>query len=231
VRARYIAIGLICLASAAYCAQKPSPAEAALKCIERGYAAVKDYRVDIQVSVESPQVHMPDAKAVVYFKRPDKLRVVAKEGFMMMPSYAVMGDPASFIKQNFSIAGVKSSKVGAEPVYILSLVGKTMHAAGRFEIVVEKRRGLIISGSADDGASKLKAKWEYKQFDGKFWMPAKMTVKIEGLMSPQAFDPKNMKMNPPKTGEGNATVIFTNYRINRGIPDSIFVEKNRDTGR
>jgi len=116
---------------------------------------------------------------------------------MMMPSYTVMGDPASFIRQNFSVVGVKTGSVGSEPVYILSLVGKTMQSAGKFEILVEKRRGLIISGSADDGASKVKAKWEYKQFDGKFWMPTKMTVKIERLVTPQAFDPKNMKMNRP----------------------------------
>jgi len=231
VKAARIGILLLCLTCTGWCAQKPDSAEAALRCIERGYASVKDYKVEIQVSVESPQVHMPNAKAVVYFKRPDKLRVIPKEGFMMMPSYAVMGDPVGFIRKNFSIIGVKSAKLGAEPVYILSMVGKTMQSAGKFEIVVEKRRGLIVSGSANDGASKLTAKWEYKQSDGKFWMPIKITVKMEGLVAPQAFDPKEMKMNPPKTGTGTAIVTFTNYRINRGIPDSIFVEKKQGDGR
>jgi outer membrane lipoprotein-sorting protein len=169
---------------------------------------------------------MPKGTGTIYFKRRDKFKLEPGDGFMVLPKEAFPGNPVDAIRTNFTVSYAGSAKVDNEPVHVLKLVPKTQDAGGAVQLYVEKRRGLILKAdSANAGGADMKSRWTYVRADGKYWMPQQIRVNMSGVMSPQAFDPRDMKTKPPKSGKGTATVKFSNYRINKGIPDSVFVEK------
>jgi len=214
-------VGALALAAAAR--PKPAPADV-IGLLERNYASIHDYSADIEVSVDSPQLHMPRSAATLYFKRPDRMKIVPKEGFAVLPKDVFPGDPVRSIKQNFRLERLDSAKVGNEPVYVLSLVPKTTDVRGAMKLFVEKRRGIIIGTDADVGGAKFKSRWTYARVEGKYWLPSEIRIEMSGAMSTPVFDPREVKIKPPKSGKGTTLVRFSDYKINRGIPDSVFAE-------
>lgn len=205
---------------------KPSSTEV-LAQVEKNYKTIRDYRVDVEVSVESTQVHMPTTKATVYYKRPDKVRVVANEGFAMLPKDAFPGNPVDQIKANFDTAYAGSAKLGGAPVHVLKLVPKTSQAQGTMRLYVEKRRSIIMGMDTETQGAKFGSRWSYVRVDGKYWLPSRIKVEMSGSMVPQAFDPDEGKVKPARSGKGTALITFKNYRVNKGVPDSVFVEKKQ----
>jgi outer membrane lipoprotein-sorting protein len=203
-------------------AQAKMTAEDVVAQIEKNYNAIRDYRADVEVTINSPQVHMPKLKATIYFKRPNKIKLIAKEGFAVLPKDAVSGDPARWMKTNFKMSYLGSGRVAGEPVHVLRLVPKTTEVQGTTKLLVEKRRGLILGTETEAGGASFRSRWTYTRVDGKYWLPSEIRTEMSGAMSTRIFDPDKMKVAPPKAGKGTALVRFSNYTVNRGIPDSVF---------
>lgn len=212
------------LLSSSVAQAKPTSAQV-LAQVERNYAAIRDYSADVEVAINSPQVHAAKTKATIYYKRPNKLKLVAREGFAVLPRDAFPGNPVAAIRANFDVAYGGSGKAGGEPVHVLKLVPKTSQAERTMKLLVDKRRGLIVGTEAEFGAAKFSSRWTYVRVDGRYWLPSQIKVEMSGAMSRPVFDPDEIKVVPPKSGKGTALVTFSNYRVNKGIPDSVFTEK------
>lgn len=203
---------------------KPTAAQV-LTLAEKNYSGIRDSKVDVDVSIHSPQVQMPDSKGTIYFKRPDKVTIVAREGFIVLPKDTFPGDPIDTIRKGFDSTYEGESQIGGLPVHVLKLVPKTGQFAGIVKLYVEKARNLIVASRAESNGGKFASKWSYARVDGKYWLPSVIRVNMEGTVSQPVLDPYTMKMKPPKSGKGSAIVKFSNYRINKRVPDSVFAEK------
>lgn len=200
---------------------KKITADSVLQLIEKNFSGVKDYKVDVELSadLESPRVHISKSRATIYFKRPDKVKVTAKEGFALLPE-VFPGDPVAAIKQKFKVEYAGSDKIDKEPVHVLKLIPKTTDADGTMKIFVEKRRGLILGTDMQSAQLAIKSRWSYQQVNKKFWLPSKITMEMIGAAS-------SNKVEPSKPGKGTAVINFKNYKVNKGIPDSIFSTKKK----
>jgi outer membrane lipoprotein-sorting protein len=196
-----------------------------LSLVEKNYKGIKDYKVDVTVSVKSPQLNMPRSVATLYYKEPNKTKIVPKEGFMMLPKDAFPGNPVNAIKAGFNTTLVGSAKFSGSDVYVLKLVPKEQRSQSTMKLYVEKNRGLILGADANNGDAYLKSKWSYTRVDGKYWLPSEIKMEMSGTLSDPAFDPREMKVKAPKSGKGTGNVKFSNYKVNKGIPDKVFSNK------
>ena len=228
MRARWLA-GSLALAAAwltaAAAAQPKTTAADVFRLIDRNYSRIRDYRVDVELSadVHSPRMHISGSRATIYFKRPNKVKVVAREGFALMPD-TFPGDPVAAIKSEFNAAYAGTAKIDGEPAHVLTLVPKTTQAQGRMKLFVEKRRGLILGTKLQAGDFELKSRWTYARIDGKYWLPSEIKLEMQVRARVPNPDPDVKDARPSAPGKGRAVVRFSNYKVNRGIPDSLFVK-------
>lgn len=195
-----------------------------LALVEKNYKGINDYSVDVTASVKSPQMHVPKSEATIYYKKPDKVKIAAKEGFAVLPN-TFTGNPVAEIRKNFTVTYGGAAEIGKEPVYVLNLKPKTMKAKGEMKLFVEKRRGLILKALTEVGGMKLTSKWSYSKVDGKYWMPSRIKIDMTGMTPDSSIDPAEGRVKPSAAESGTAEVKFSNYRINKGIADKVFTEK------
>ncbi|MEN6520016.1 MAG: hypothetical protein ABFD46_02550 [Armatimonadota bacterium] len=195
-----------------------------LDAVQKNYSSINDYRVDMTVSVKSQEVHISNNKATVYYKKPDKVKVAAKEGFAVLPK-TFAGNPVAEIRKNFTAVYDCADKIGKEPVHVLKLKPKTTRAGGSMKLYVEKRRGLILKTLTEASGMKMTSSWSYKKVDGKYWLPSRIKIDMNGMESGRKPGHHKGREVPQAAGSGTAEVKFSNYKINKGIPDKVFVEK------
>ncbi|MEN6371409.1 MAG: hypothetical protein ABFD64_05275 [Armatimonadota bacterium] len=212
------------IAAVAVAAPVHPKASDVLDAVQKNYSSVNDYKVDVTVSVKSQDMHIPKNEATVYYKKPDKVKIKAKEGFAVLPK-TFTGNPVAEIKKNFTAVYDCAAKIGKEPVHVLKLKPKTTQAGGSMKLYVEKRRGLILRTLAEVNGMKMTSSWSYKKVDGKYWMPSRIKVDMNGMPSDPVSGQFRRKKAPQTAVNSTAELQFSNYRINKGIPDKVFAEK------
>ena len=81
---------------------------------------------------------------------------------------------------------------------------------------VDKERSVIV---AMEGQSGFKTNWLYDRVDGKHYLPTEIRADMR--------DPRGSG----EVGPTKVTIKFSKYRVNKGIDDKIFQEKNRSGGK
>ena len=62
---------------------------------------VNDYQVDVNIKVDVEFIKVPETKAKIYFKQPDKVHLKA-DGFAMLPKNGMEFSPSSLIKKDYT---------------------------------------------------------------------------------------------------------------------------------
>jgi len=224
IRLAELIVFAVLITTAAGAAPKEPSASDILSRVEKNYNGINDYRADVVISVKTPQIHIPKNQATIYYKKPDKVKIVAKEGFSVLPD-TFPGNPVTKIKQNFAATLDGTAAIDKEPAYVLSLKPKTTQAGGTMKVYIEKKRWLIVKTQAETGGMKITSEWSYTKVEGKYWLPSRIKFSFSGMMSGPSFGHDERADKPLVAGNGTAEVKFRNYKVNKGIPDSIFVEK------
>ncbi len=198
-----------------------------LKLMDKSFAPVKNYRAEATMKIDMPQMHIKDSSATIYFKRPNRVKVVAREGFTMIPNDAIPGDPAAWIRENFDAAYEGTGTKFGQSVYVLKLVGKTPTVPSNVRMWVDKSRGVILGTESSGDGMTMKSRWGYTKVDGKYWLPADITIEMTGLVAGAVYDPHKAKYSKPTTGGGAAIVKITKYTVNKGVSDSVFKNANK----
>ena len=62
---------------------------------------VNDYQVDVNIKVDVEFIKVPETKAKIYFKQPDKVHLES-EGFAMLPKNGMEFSPSSLLKKDYT---------------------------------------------------------------------------------------------------------------------------------
>lgn len=190
-------------------------ADAAMSMLQRALQAteqVQDYTATVAVTVDSPALQMPRRTARVYFKRPDKVHVES-DGLMVIPRDALMlGNLSKHVEQYATAAFTGTGTLSGRPVRAIKLAPKDARpGTGRVLVWIDSERHLLLKSEIwRGGARMLTVQFEHTRVDGRYWMPRRIVTEVaEGALM--------------RRGEGGRIELeFSNYRVNRGIPDSIF---------
>lgn len=194
-----------------------------IKMVEEKFDSVQDYSVDVNIHVDINVLKMPDSKAKIYFKQPDKFKFDS-EGFAIFPRQSMNVTPTKLFEGDYSSIYVKEDLLDSISVHLIKIIPNS------------DTTDIILSTLWIDKESHVVRKIETNTRS-----MGTMTVKLEYL--PETTHPLPSKMifslnnkkskntnpirNRPdfKSLSGSVTISYFNYQINSGIDDLFFEDK------
>ncbi len=203
-----------------------------LKNVKQEFSTVKDYVADIKIKVDVKVLKVPETRAKIYFKQPDKIHIES-EGFAMIPRKGLDFSPSSLLKDKYSafyqkedfVNGIKTAMIKVIPLEDNSNIILSTLWIDQAKNVIRK----IESTTKTNGTFTIIL--SYNSYN-KFPLPDSMTFQFDMSrvdLVPNEFNDRIEKKNNKKTLAGlvgKVYIIYSNYIVNKGISDSIFEKKN-----
>ena len=219
-------------------AQKPSEAlnaDTILARVVKGFAEVHDFVATIDAEVKMDRVQVPKMHATMDFKRPDKVHFTS-QGFLFVPRDGVTMNPA-VLSQRYDASFIGTDTIEGLKLFKLQLAAKAKKTKLRqmyawidpVHWTIAKIETIPYEGRT------LSTVFEYEFLQEKFWLPSKMIVTFGSTMEgekvandsisqpSEQFD--QMQRGVPRNG--SVTILYSNYKVNAGIDDSVFEEKKK----
>ncbi len=220
-------------------------AKAIIDKTESQYRSIKDYQVKMTISMKIPAFRMPKKKYTVFFKQPDKLEIKSK-GFGLLPRTGMFTSPGENFDNLTDVAVDKNSLNLKENRVILrgnlivdSLAIKMPNDYAKVtfkptvDVTIDTSHWVITEVVTKiDTIKIMQINNEYGFVDGDHFLPVRSTVeyfvKDARISKWLKKDIGSFIGNQQKTDiqddmvKGKITVLYSKYRVNRGIDESVF---------
>lgn len=204
------------------------------------FQLIEDYQVDLNVSLNMPMLRMPRKKMTFTFKQPDKTHLKAR-GFAMVPRRGLALSPDSLFQRLRELTVTSDTLVDGHPCLILRGLEKgpsdlTLLA----EMMVDRELWLVRGITTHLEGQELFCLWtEYVEVAPGVHMPGETHLRfqinerfIRGrsrnhrsyIYDPDILEPA---FDDLESMTGEASIVFSNYRVNLGISDEFFSEEER----
>jgi outer membrane lipoprotein-sorting protein len=185
------------------------------------------------IKVNMDFIKVPDMKATIYFKQPNKLKLDSKE-FAMLPKQAFNFSPTALLDKKYNALFIGKDKIDGRNVNIIKVIPNSDSAEVILSTlwidaeknIVNKIESTGRRGSATQIELRYDNNFEYP-------LPNKITFAFE-IPKPQYMqDPRNKKIETEKQIEqkppekGTVQITYSNYKVNQGLSDSIFEDKKK----
>ena len=210
---------------------------------ERKYRLVNDYEVKMVISMSIPAFRMPKKKYHIFFKQPNKIKIKSR-GFGVMPRTGMFTSPI----ENFdNLTDLKIKNKYNQPhknrivisgnliLDSLELEMPNDYAKLTFkptvDVVIDTSKWVITRVTTKiDTVKIMEIKNRFDFVDKDFYLPVESKVeyyvkdaRLSKWMKKDIGlfigDQKNISGDMVK---GLITVLYDNYKVNRGIEDSVF---------
>jgi len=204
-----------------------------LKKVIESFSKIKDYEVDVQVKVDVDFIKVPDTKAKIYFKQPDKINFES-DGFAMLPKEGINFSPLSFLKKDYTALYQKEDYLDGHPVSVIKIIP----SSEKGDIVlttlwVDQTHNIIRkveSTTKTNGTFTIDLKYDKEKKD--FYLPDSMIFgfNIDKMNLSKAFTGQTeteSRKNIGKSASGRVYISYSNYKVNKGLSDKIFEKKKK----
>ncbi|MCL5029683.1 MAG: outer membrane lipoprotein-sorting protein [Bacteroidetes bacterium] len=201
--------------------------------LEHEFNKVKDYSVDVNIKVDVNFLKVPEMNAKIYFKQPDKIHIES-EGFAMLPRDGLYTSPLSFLKNEYTAIYVRDEDVNGNNASVIKII--PLNDKGDLILTtlwIDLKRNVILkveSTTKTNGTFTLNLNYG----DSKYPLPSSMifAFNADKMNLPQFPPDENNKKKNSKMISGKVFISYSNYVVNKGIPDSVFEKKeNNNYGR
>ncbi len=198
------------------------------------FSIVKDYIVDINIKVDVSFLKVPDTKATLYFKEPDKIHFESKN-FALLPKEGLNFSPTHLLRGEHSTFFSKDTLLDGNPVYIIKVIPLSESSKVVLTTLWIDKNEFIIRKV--ESTTKLNGTFTIDLFydnELKYPLPSKMifSFNIEKMNFPRGFtgdmEDGETKSSSKKPTIGKVFVNYSDYRVNTNIPDSIFNKKDNN---
>jgi outer membrane lipoprotein-sorting protein len=202
-------------------------ADSLLDLARKRFAQIRDYSVDIELDVKGESIAVKGMTMTMYYKKPDKTKLVAKQGFSAMPREIVLGDVIDQLAKNCVPVLLKTEKKNGVECYVIIL--QPLLGAGQPATTLWMDKSGLVRSTESGGPYPVRTDWRYAKVDEKYQLPcridARITAPAMSAMPRHRHGDADEAMQPqPANGTQTvrATITFSNYRVNKGIRDSVF---------
>lgn len=192
---------------------------------------IKDYEVNVKIKVDVNFVKIPDAKAVIYFKQPDKQKIKS-EGFAMLPKQSMNFSPAKLLKGDYNSIYVKSEVVNNEKLDVVKIIPSNDSSDVILSTLWIDPIQNVIKKVQTTGkkSGTIQILFEYKNKAISLPSEVKFSFNVGEMNMPMNMSDENKNMLGNRRKDkgpvlGSVTISYSDYKINKGIPDSFFEEK------
>jgi outer membrane lipoprotein-sorting protein len=204
--------------------------------VKEKFDEVKDYIVNVKIKVDVDFLKAPVTEAKIYFKQPDKIHFES-ENFALLPKEGVNFSPTALLKKNYTsiyekedtINGIKTSVIKVIPLSDESDIILTT-------LWIDQKKYFIIKAQSTtkiNGTFSLELNYQNSVDD--FPLPSSMIFtfnidrdKLSSGMRNFDNEDENKKKKEKKTTTGKVYVYYSDYKVNQGIPDSVFEERKSE---
>ena len=207
--------------------QAQEDAARTLDTLQKKYSNLKDYTVDINVHIDIEGFKTPDMQARLYCKPPDKMKIESKRIFFL-PKEGGTFNPSMFNREDFDAKFLERLAYEGRNAVKLKLTPKKKKRNGQdFILTIDTDRSLIreMNVSTFEG-KEVKAKIEYGRFSD-FDLPTRIELQLDFPFN-ESMEMKDFGQSaqPAKRVTGRVQITYSNYRVNTGLSDKIFDEKD-----
>lgn len=191
---------------------------------------VGDYTCDITLNAKLPRMNVSQMRMKLYYKRPNKTHVEAKEGFAILPKEGLyLGNPIEEMIKKFDAKRIGIVNWQSRKCVKYALYPKTDADAhmGSIRFYIDSSRALPagLTGKLDSG-EEISTIFQYALVGGKYWLPSATTLKVSGL-DPDSALPTPSRKKGDASDMGKAALTFTNYKVNIGLSDTLFQQPKK----
>ncbi len=203
--------------------------------VKEKFNRINDYEVNVRIKVDVDFLKAPESEAKIYFKQPDKIHFES-ENFALLPKEGINFSPMALLKDNYTalydkedtVNGVKTSVVKVIPLNDKSNIILTT-------LWVDQARNYIMkveSTTKINGTFTIEFNYDKPVDDYPLPSSTIFTFSIDRTNIPRGMygnmdeEKENDKKVSRKRTTGRVYVYYSNYKVNEGIPDSIFEKKN-----
>jgi outer membrane lipoprotein-sorting protein len=207
-----------------------------IKNLKEAFNKVKDYTVNVDIKVDVNVIKVPEMKAKLYFKAPDKIHIES-EGFAMLPKNGLYTSPLSFLKGDYTAIYVKLDTIEGHTTSVIKIIPLndkgdlllTTLWVDQSENVIRK----VESATKTNGSFTLQLDYNNSI---KYPLPDSMIFSFNAgkLNTPDMMgqeENQGRRRRAFKDISGKVTIRYNNYEVNKGIPDSVFEEKNKSEAK
>lgn len=214
-----------------------------LDAVRQKFNKVNDYKADANVKLDMSFFKVPDMKAKIFFKKPDKIKVEA-DGFAMLPKQGLKFSPADLLKEDFTAIYVRSETMDNHKIDVI----KTIPNSDSSEVILstlwidatESVIRKVETTRKKGGTTQIDLVYDNYEFGlpsqiklsfnlGDIKMPATLPQQPNEKTDANKKNKRRRGLPDDESLKGRVIMTYKNYQINKGIPDSFFVDKEKDT--
>jgi outer membrane lipoprotein-sorting protein len=191
---------------------------------------VNDYQASGRMKTDVSFLKVPEAQVVVYFKRPDKLKIQNEKGISLVPKGAVTISLNNLLKGKYTVLDAGAETENGHRVRVIKLLPQDENADLVLStLYIDETRLLILKArttTRENGTYEVEM--EYGKYSA-FALPDKVifTFNIKDYKLPKGvtFDYDDGSPKKPETAadaKGRVEIRYRSYIINKGVPDTVF---------
>ena len=213
------------------CQVRGQDADKLIRNVKAKLDQVNDYKASGKLKTDVSFLKVPVSNVEVYYKKPDRFKVKKDGGISLLPKGGVtinlnsllMGDHVTAVNAGESeIDGIKMKVVKLLPLEEnAELILTTMY--------IDEQRSLVykaVTTTRDNGTYDIQM--YYGRFQ-KYGLPDKVifSFNTKDYKLPKGvtfeYEPEEAtKTDPLKNKKGKVEINYSNYVINKGVPDAVF---------
>ena len=194
---------------------------------------VKDYEASGKMKTNVTFLKVPIADIKLYFKKPDRIKFKTSKGMSFIPKGAVSINLNNILSNGkYTAIDAGTDKIGTTVVRVVKLLPEDDNSDVVLSTLYIDEASLLVRKTKT--TTKENGTYELELTYGKYTnyaLPDKIifsfNTKDYKLPKGVTFDfddgsaPKPVDKNKAK--KGRAEIVFSSYRINAGLPDSVFL--------
>lgn len=199
-----------------------------IKNAKNTFSIVKDYSVDATVKIEANFIKVPDMNVKIFFKQPDKVHIQSQE-FALLPKTGLNYSPSSIFYGKYSSFYVKEDTIDGAKTYVVKIIPLedngdvilTTLWIDKSQFVIRK----IESSTKTNGTFTILLNYNF--LTNKYPLPVFMKFSFDVNRMNLVPRGEDFRRNEVKNIRGNILVTYSNYKVNKGIPDTIFDSQHK----
>lgn len=209
-------------------AQKKDPDEILQRVVSE-FNKVEDYTVDVEISVDISFLKMPDRKAKIYFKQPDKVHIES-DAFTILPKQAIRFSPQLILGDSYTALYEREEKINGVNATVIKVIPLNQDTDVILTTLwVDTKRNVIVKiESSVKPTGTFEIEMNYLKTSQGYLLPDSIKISFETgniFIPPNLTDESNKEEQSGNSGsskKGKVYLHYSNYKINQNLPDSLF---------
>jgi hypothetical protein len=200
--------------------------------VKKNFDRINDYSVDINIKVDVSFLKMPPTNAKIYFKKPDKIKLSSKS-FALLPKQGLDFSPVGILQNKYTAVFLKDTIIGKKNLSVIKIIP----LSDASDVILttlwvdQKPNEIMKAESATKVNGTFLMEFNYDKSPDDFPLPSSMIFSFNSSRfsvpqlpgdNSQENSTSNENKKEKKTEVGKVYVNYYNYKVNKGLPDSIF---------